>query len=149
MLRVTSRWNLNNLLTLSKITPAQFAEAEKLWNLAGVGNPARGDDLAAVEKTLRHGGRLILLYADEQPVGTVWLTHDHRRLYIHHMAVHPEHQGRGLGKLLIQAALRYAARLKLQAKLEVHAGNAPANRLYASFGFDALDGYRLMIKRKY
>ena len=135
------------LLLLTRLTDEHFQVATELWNLTGVGNPARGDDFAAVEKTLKHGGRLVLLYVDGTPVGTVWLTHDYRRLYIHHMAVHPQYQNKGYGRILMQAAVRYASRLKLQAKLEVHAANAPANRLYLSFGFEALDGYRLMIKR--
>jgi ribosomal protein S18 acetylase RimI-like enzyme len=82
-----------------------------------------------------------------QPVGTVWLTHDFRRLYIHHMAVHPLHQNQGYGHLLMQAAVNYACELKLQAKLEVHPENLPANHLYSQYGFEALDGYRIMIRR--
>jgi ribosomal protein S18 acetylase RimI-like enzyme len=135
-------------LVITELTDVQFQTAALLWELSGVGNPARGDTFEAVQNTLANGGRLIIVYSDEVAVGTVWLTHDFRRLYIHHMAVHPEHQNQGYGKLLMQSAMQVAHELQLQAKLEVHPDNLPANKLYAQFGFEALDGYRIMIKRK-
>jgi ribosomal-protein-alanine N-acetyltransferase len=156
-------------LIVTGLTDSVFTDATLLWQLSGVGNPARGDDFRAVAKTLANGGRLVMLYntgdtpsagapneatlpvretsAGDEPVGTVWLTHDFRRMYIHHMAVHPHHQNKGCGKILMQEALKYAGELKLQAKLEVHSQNLPANKLYSHYGFEILDGYRLMIKR--
>ncbi len=136
------------LSVLSEITQEQFTEAAELWNLTGVGNPARGDTLEAVQKTLAHGGRMLLLYDDGLPVGTVWLSHDQRRLYIHHMAVRPERQHQGLGRRLLKQALAYASELQLQAKLEVHTDNPAALELYKSEGFQTLEGYLAMIKRE-
>jgi len=132
---------------VSELNEEFYLAASDLWQLTGVGNPARADTFEAVQKTLANGAKLVLIYEDEQPVGTVWLTHDFRRLYIHHMAVHPNHQNKGHGKLLMQEALKFAKELNLQTKLEVHPDNLPANKLYAQFGFEALDGYRIMIKR--
>ena len=140
---------MSKTVIVTDLTEEYFQVAAKLWELSGVGNPARGDTFEAVQKTLANGGRLILAYEAEQAVGTVWLTHDFRRLYIHHMAVHPQHQNKGYGKLLMQEALNYSSELKLQAKLEVHPDNLPANKLYSQYGFEALDGYRIMIKRKF
>jgi ribosomal protein S18 acetylase RimI-like enzyme len=134
-------------MVVTELTDRIFADAALLWELSGVGNPARGDDFDAVARTLANGGRLIMLYEADTPLGTVWLTHDHRRMYIHHMAVHPQHQNQGHGKLLMQEAMDYAAELGLQAKLEVKATNLSANQLYSHYGFEALDGYRLLIKR--
>ena len=138
---------MSKAVVITELNEAYYLAASKLWELSGVGNPARGDTYEAVEQTLLNGGRLVLVYDDDNAVGTVWLTHDFRRLYIHHMAVHPEHQNKGYGKLLMQEALKLAHELKLQAKLEVHPDNLPANKLYSQFGFEALDGYRIMIRR--
>ncbi len=145
-------------IIVTELNERYFNDAALLWQLSGVGNPARGDSYKAVEKTLLNGGRLILLYnteeecgagheAKSEPLGTVWLTHDFRRMYIHHMAVHPRHQNKGFGKVLMQEAMSYANELGLQAKLEVHTQNISANKLYSHYGFEVLDGYRLMIKR--
>lgn len=79
--------------------------------------------------------------------GTIWLTNDYRRLYIHHMAVLPEFQNQGIGRYLLQKAIEIADNQGLQAKLEVHSDNATALNLYRSMGFLELDGYLVMIWR--
>jgi ribosomal-protein-alanine N-acetyltransferase len=57
-------------------------------------------------------------------------------VHIENLAVDPDYQGRGFGRLLLRtalgAALRDGARLAL---LEVRQGNARAQQLYASEGF--------------
>jgi [ribosomal protein S18]-alanine N-acetyltransferase len=140
---------LTNLAILTEITETQYEEASLLWNLTGVGNPARGDTIDAVRQTLQNGGKFIILYEDSLAVGTVWLTHDFRRLYIHHMAVHPDWQHRGFGKALLKEALKIASELKLQAKLEVFQENTAAYELYTSFGFQPLENYHTLIKRDF
>ncbi len=132
---------------VTELTDILYKQISNLWILTGIGNPARSDTFDAVSKTLKNGGKIIIIYEDEIAVGTVWLTHDFRRLLVHHMSVHPEHQNKGYGKLLMQEAIKYAKELKLQAKLEVHKDNKAANKLYKSFGFETLDGYEVMIKR--
>jgi ribosomal-protein-alanine N-acetyltransferase len=133
---------------LTALSPEQYVTVSALWNLAGIGNPQRGDSYEAVCHTLSHGARIILVYSDALPVGTVWLTHDFRRLYIHHMAVHPNYRKQGFGHRLMEEALEIARELQLQAKLEVHRTNPEAVKLYTDFGFSPLDGYRVMIKRE-
>ena len=52
------------------------------------------------------------------------------------LAVHPDYQGQGLGKLLLYTLLETAADLKLErATLEVREGNEVAVRLYEKFRF--------------
>lgn len=131
----------------TQLSPQLFAEISELWNLTGVGNPARGDNFEAVERTLEHGGVILMIRDHELPIGTAWLTHDYRRLYIHHMAVLPARQNQGIGGSLMQEAVKIASELGFQAKLEVHIDNPAANKLYSGFGFQPLTGYTSMIKR--
>jgi ribosomal-protein-alanine N-acetyltransferase len=57
-------------------------------------------------------------------------------LAILNLAVHPGERRRGLGRFLLEAALRRAAGAGAnQALLEVRASNAAARALYANFGF--------------
>jgi len=131
-----------------KLSEAQFADIRKVWEITKIGNPARGDNLAAINHTLKHGGLILLASDNDRVIGTAWLTHDCRRLYIHHMAVLPEYQNHHVGKSLLDEALKYASELGLQAKLEVHKDNPSGRHLYENAGFEYLDGYLVMVKRR-
>ncbi|MBI5549555.1 MAG: GNAT family N-acetyltransferase [Deltaproteobacteria bacterium] len=134
---------------VSEAFDAQVFEAvARIWEATGVGNPARGDSCDSVEATLRHGGKLLTVRVGEEIVGVCWLTCDGRRLYLHHMAVAPQHQGRGLARRLLEHALAYARERGLQMKLEVHRANARARRLYEHYGFASLGEYEVLICRK-
>ncbi|HNZ06899.1 MAG TPA: GNAT family N-acetyltransferase [Candidatus Cloacimonadota bacterium] len=139
----------------AKISVKRYAVADEtiyailtdIWARTGVGNPARGDDLATIQTTLRHGGLIILAYHGDTAIGATWLTHDWRRLYIHHMAVLEEFRDQGVGRMLLNEALAYASEIGIQPKLEVHHANPRARHLYESAGFTYIEGYWVMVKR--
>lgn len=124
-----------------------YAEIISIWDKTGISNPERADSFDSIQRTLEHGGILLLAYMEAILVGTIWLTNDYRRLYIHHMAVLPEFQKQGIGRSLLKEAIQIADKQGLQAKLEVHSDNAAALNLYRSMGFKVLDGYLVMIRR--
>lgn len=130
-----------------KLDPKLFARITAIWQETGISNPARADCFAAVQYNLDHGGIMLLAHWDDALAGTAWLSHDWRRLYIHHMAVSPGFQNHGIGRGLLEEALRVAREKGWQAKLEVHADNAAARHLYSSCGFTDLEGYIVMIRR--
>ncbi len=133
---------------IKQLDPEVFGVITRLWLDTGITNPARKDDLESVQYNLDHTGLILLAWDGEEAVGTVWLCHDYRRLYIHHMAVSPARQNQGIGRLLLQRSLEIATELGYQAKLEVHEENPAAIHLYSSLGFTALNGYTVMIKRQ-
>ncbi len=126
-----------------------FPAVDTLWQATGLGGAHRGDDGAAIERTLSHGGRLLVLEESDSGriVGSAWITSDGRRAYLHHVAVAPDRQGRGLGMLLTEEAVRIACDARLQVKLEVHAENRRAIDLYRRAGFGALGPYEVWIRR--
>ncbi len=133
--------------TLSQLSRETYAQLISLWDAAGVSNPARSDSYEAISLSLAHGGVILLASEAGAVLGSAWLTHDFRRLYIHHMAVLPLYQNKGIGTLLMREALSIAHNLGYQAKLEVHSENPSARHLYSKFGFQELSGYITMIKR--
>lgn len=133
---------------IKKLDAQNFAAITSLWLETGITNPARKDDIESVQHSLDHTGVILLAFVDGMAVGTVWLNHDYRRLYIHHMAVKPSHQNQGIGRALLRESLAICRELGYQAKLEVHRDNPAARHLYASLGFTDLDGYITMIKRE-
>ncbi len=59
--------------------------------------------------------------------------------WVQNVAVRRDVQRRGVGRLLLEALLAEAARLGVRAVLlEVAADNAPAQRLYAMYGFEPI-----------
>lgn len=136
-----------SIRSLNSLDEPTFEAVTRIWAETGITNPARADDLASVQYNLAHGGLMLLAYLNVELAGTAWLSHDFRRLYIHHMAVAPQWQNRGIGRRLMEEALRFAAEHGWQAKLEVHRDNATARHLYASCGFTDLEGYVTMIRR--
>ncbi len=125
-----------------------FQQLLKLWEITGVSNPQRGDDYEVIEKTLQQQGKIISVWNCELLIGACWLTSDCRRLYLHHMAVLPGYQNQGIGHKLMKESVAYASRLKLQLKLEVNENNPAAIHLYQKFGFNFIEHYQPMIRRK-
>ncbi|SCG35310.1 [SSU ribosomal protein S18P]-alanine acetyltransferase [Micromonospora echinaurantiaca] len=59
--------------------------------------------------------------------------------WVQNIAVRRDAQRRGIGRLLLEALLAEAARLGVRSTLlEVSADNAPAQRLYAAYGFEPI-----------
>jgi ribosomal protein S18 acetylase RimI-like enzyme len=127
---------------------ALYDQVIRLWLETGITSPVRADSYEAIEHSLQNTGTLITAECDNEVIGALWVNHDFRRLYIHHMAVSPAKQNSGIGRSLLQEALKIAKATGYQAKLEVHRDNPAARHLYADMGFTDLDGYITMIKRE-
>jgi ribosomal protein S18 acetylase RimI-like enzyme len=124
-----------------------FEQIMHIWVETGLASPARADDLSTIQGSIRHGACVLIATESSELIGTAWLTHDFRRLYIHHMGVMAAYQNQGIGRTLLSEALLIAKELGYQAKLEVHKDNPAAMHLYESMGFKPLQGYYSMIKR--
>jgi len=143
-------------LEIRDFEDGDFASLARLWTESGVASPSRGDSLESVRATLAARGRILVMGGDGKRssggdrgvIASVWLTDDGRRLFVHHMAVLPEWQGKGLGKRLMVAAVGIAAERGLQMKLEVARDNEGAIALYRRFGFEGLGDYEVMIRRR-
>ena len=128
---------------------SDYLQVEALWEVTGMGGKARGDDEVIIEKCKNAGAKLIILedVAKGLVIGTSWLTHDSRRIYLHHFGILPEYQGRGLSHLLLKESLEFAVKEGMQIKLEVHENNEIAINLYKKAGFGYLGDYDVYIIR--
>lgn len=138
---------MDGLCIRSDLDETVFAAAHEIWLLTGITKPERGDTMASVEDTLAWGGTFLTAWLEDRCVGTCWCSTDNRRIYLHHMATHPDYQNRGIGHRLMESALDFAVRKGLQVKLEVHRDNPGARHLYEKYGFTVLDGYESLILR--
>jgi ribosomal protein S18 acetylase RimI-like enzyme len=138
-----------NVYSIRNYHTGDFEQIASLWEMTGVGGRHRGDDEKVIEQTLQHGARLLILEEELSRciIGTSWLTHDFRRIYLHHFCIHPDFQGKGLSRNLLEASLLYAKEKGLQIKLEVHRENKIAVELYKKAGFAFLGDYDVYIIR--
>ena len=128
---------------------ADYAAVIDLWEKTGLGGALRGDDREAIERTIRLGGRLLVaVLPDEGLIGSSWMTFDGRRIHLHHIAVQPEWQRRGIGRRLTELSSHFAKETGMQIKLEVHRSNKGAVKLYQELGFRYLGDYDVYIIRE-
>ncbi|AVH59813.1 MULTISPECIES: GNAT family N-acetyltransferase [Streptomyces] len=71
------------------------------------------------------------------PVGDLWLGEHFGHAYVYNVEVHAAHRGRGHGRtLMLLAEAQAVSAGENRIGLNVFAGNAPAERLYASLGYE-------------
>jgi ribosomal protein S18 acetylase RimI-like enzyme len=141
--------DLYNDLIIRDYLENDYDEIVKFWSLTDMGNPERGDSRDTIQRTLKLGGKLLVMESKstKQICGSSWLTYDGRRIMIHHFGILPECQGKGLSKILLKESLQFVKSNGAQVKLEVHSTNTKALNLYKKFGFKHLGEYNVYIIR--
>ena len=123
--------------------PEDFPLVEALWKETGIYTTERGDTAEIINRCNQSGGKFIII--EEKPTGLVagtsWITWDGRRLFLHHFAIRPDLQGKGLGRALALKSLEFAHEKNAPLKLEVHKSNHTAIHLYRSLGFKVFEDY--------
>ena len=134
---------------IREFSERDYFEMIRLWESLGLGGANRGDDLQVINRSIKMGGQLLLMFEKDSDsiVGTSWLTVDGRRTFIHHFGIHADYQGIGLAKILLDASLKLAKTFGMQIKLEVHRDNLKAIGLYTKAGFKNLGDYQVYIIR--
>lgn len=140
---------MNQKVRIRDYEETDFAGIATVWEETHLGGTERGDDAAAIRRTIEVGGRFLVMEEIKtgRIIGTSWLTWDGRRTYLHHFGILPSLQRKHLGSLLAKESLRIAKELGTQIKLEVHRDNLAAINLYRKFGFKYLGDYDVYIIR--
>lgn len=129
--------------------PSDYDQLTELWELTGLNYPERGDNQEVIDRTLKMGGKLLIMTDPvlNKLIGSSWMTYDGRRIHLHHFAIHPDYQNRGLGKILTRESIQFISEMGQQVKLEVHKKNKIAKHLYEKFGFFAFSDYDIYMLR--
>ena len=140
---------LNDDLLIRDYKDSDYPEIANLWQLTDMDNPVRGDNRITIERTLKLGGKLLVMesVSAKKIIGSSWMTYDGRRTMLHHFGILPEYQGKGLSKILLKESFKFCKEVGAQVKLEAHAQNLKAVSLYTKFGFKHLAGYNVYIIR--
>lgn len=126
---------------------SDFSQVESLWKETGIYTVERGDTDEIIHRCNAQGGKFLVMedHTNGIIIGTSWMTYDGRRIHLHHFAISPSFQGRGLGRTLALESLKFSAKLACPLKLEVHQENLPAIRLYKSLGFFTFEDYDVLM----
>jgi [ribosomal protein S18]-alanine N-acetyltransferase len=140
---------LNDDLIIRDYRDSDYQGIADLWKATDMDNPVRADDRETIERTLKHGGKMLVMesVSTKKVIGTSWMTYDGRRMMLHHFGILPEYQGKGLSKILLKESFKFCKETGVQVKLEAHSQNIKAVNLYSKFGFKQLPGYKVYIIR--
>jgi ribosomal protein S18 acetylase RimI-like enzyme len=124
-------------LAIDAIRDADVEPVVALWQRCGLTRPWN-DPHADIALARRRDNSTVLVGRDDDAiVASVMVGHDGHRGWVYYVAVDPDRQKRGFGRLIMAAAedwLRRAGIAKLQ--LLVRRENAQANAFYGSLGFE-------------
>lgn len=106
-----------------------YDAAVDLWSRVEGLDVAEGDDRETIGRFLaRNPGMSRVATEGSKVIGAVLCGHDGRRGYIYHLAVDPAHEGRGLGRRLIEQCLAGLKRAGLERVNILVANDNPRGR---------------------
>ena len=83
----------------------------------------------------------LCVHMDEVYLPVKWKTKNDNNLYIHRLAVHPDFQKKGVGKILMDFAEKYAEEKKFESvRLDTFSVNKRNLKFYESRGYQRLEG---------
>ena len=125
-----------------KMTPEDYDGVYALWlSCPGMGLNDVDDSRAGVGRYLaRNPETCFVALEEDQIVGAILAGHDGRRGYIYHTAVSPSRQKRGIGTLLVDAALDALRDEGItKTALVAFSRNADGNAFWEKMGFTVRD----------
>lgn len=118
---------------------ADYPAVRAVWDAAGLSIRPRGRDTQpAIRAQLQHfPDTYLVAECDGRIVGTVLGTHDQRKGWINRLAVHPDHQRRGVARRLLAACEQalHAHGIEIIAAL-VEGDNAASAAFFRANGYE-------------
>jgi len=118
------------------LRPARQADLRALCAIERASFPTPWSERLIAGELRQPDATYLVATLDGEVAGFVGMWHVLDEGHICTLAVDPRYRRRGLGELLVLAAMRHAAEIGADAvHLEYRAGNEPAARLYEKLGF--------------
>lgn len=119
-----------------------YEQVYDLWiHTTGMGLNQVDDSREGIEKYLRRNPQTSFVAVDgKKIIGVIMCGHDGRRGYIHHTTVNKEYRGQGIGKQLVEAAMKALDREGIQkVSLVAFERNEIGNGFWEAIGFTVRD----------
>jgi len=123
-------------LVLRSYRPGDREALVALWSICELTRPWNNPHRDIDRKLARDGDNLLVLEEDNQLIGSVMVGYEGHRGWVNYLAVHPDHQRQGLGRLLMDEAERRLRDLGCaKVNLQVRASNETAREFYRQIGY--------------
>ncbi|MHA1628968.1 MAG: GNAT family N-acetyltransferase [Candidatus Heimdallarchaeota archaeon] len=126
------------LMNIRQATAEDLKEVIAIWKAASLPNKPKGRDhpFRLKKQLLQENFWLLVMEDKGQIVGTVMVTHDSRKGWINRLAVHPDHQHKGIALKLLEESekILLAAGIEVYAAL-IESGNNPSRKLFEKAGY--------------
>ena len=134
-------------MPIEPIRPEWCPSAVALWETVGLTRPWN-DPLADLERALRSPASTVLASVHtEQLISTAMVGHDGHRGWVYYLAVSPQAQGRGHGRMMMRACEAWLHERQIpKLNLMIRAGNAGVQGFYRAIGYQAED--RVVMSRR-
>lgn len=120
--------------------PSDREHLVALWHLGGLTRVWNDPDRDIDRKVAKDPDHLLVLEADDRLIGSVMVGYEGHRGWINYLVVHPDHRGRGLGRVLIREAERRLGALGCpKVNLQVRSSNRSAIAFYRRIGYSVDD----------
>ncbi|MCF2143065.1 MAG: GNAT family N-acetyltransferase [Candidatus Heimdallarchaeota archaeon] len=125
-------------MNIRQATSEDLEEVIAVWKAASLPIKPKGRDHPSrlKKQLLQENFWLLVMVERGQIVGTVMVTHDSRKGWINRLAVHPDHQHKGIAlKLLLESErILQAAGIEVYAAL-IESANNPSRKLFEKAGY--------------
>ena len=134
---MTTRWGIGLAMLIAVCTRAIGAMPEPAFEPGDARRPIRPELIG-----------LFTMEDEKGPVACALCVHDNDLAGLFDIGVRPDSQGRGYGRSIVRAALRWAKHQGAKSGwLQVEKSNLSANELYARLGFETIYSYTYRIKK--
>ncbi|OIQ27724.1 MAG: GNAT family N-acetyltransferase [Bacteroidetes bacterium MedPE-SWsnd-G2] len=146
MIRIANSQDINNLLSLTKACARHMiAKGIFQWNEHYPNSAAFENDIARQELFVLEGNKAIIgcvvisTFMDEEYKPITWLTPNNNSFYIHRLAIHPDHQGKGYAQDLMDFAESKAkSQKRVSVRLDTFSQNKRNQKFYEQRGYQRL-----------
>ena len=106
------------------------------------------DSISSMELFLkRNRGLSFIARHNGELIGAVLCGHDGRRGYLHHLAVHPEYRGRGVGQRLVNKCLSALSKRGIsRCNIFIYSHNEKGKDFWGKRGWTTFDGLEIMYR---
>ena len=132
-------------MIVKKFSMKFYEEVIQIWRKAGI-SVGSTDTKEEVERMMHRNPKLFLIgEKDKEVIGVVMGGFDGRRGYVHHLAVHPDFQKKGYGKILMENLIKKFSKMKVhKIHLFIEKYNKDVVDFYRNLGWEIRDDLIMM-----